>query len=85
MWSLADSQALDQPICCFGPGSRVASWSAALGLSGPAGWSAALGLCVGQLASAPGAYPPEVSSVGAQLGFQVLVPSQGFRCEPPVR
>ena len=38
--------------------------------------SAALGLWVGQLASAPGAHPPEVSGVGSQLGFQVWAPSQ---------
>ena len=54
MWSLAGSQAVDKSIWCFGPGSSLA------------GWSAALGLCVGQLASAPGAHPPEVSSVGPQ-------------------
>ena len=37
--------------------------------------SAALGLWVGQLASSPGAHPPEVSGVGGQLGFQVWAPS----------
>ena len=37
--------------------------------------SAALGLCVRQLASAPGAHPPEVSGVGGQPGFQVWVSS----------
>ena len=37
-----------------------------------ASWSTALGLCVGQLASAPGA---EVSGVGGQLWFQLWVPS----------
>ena len=36
---------------------------------------AALGLWVGQLASAPGAHPPEVSGVGALPGFQVWAPS----------
>ena len=41
-------------------------WSAALGLSRAASWSAALGLCVGQLASVPGAHPPEVSGVVPQ-------------------
>ena len=40
-----------------------------------AGWSAALGLCVGQLASAPGAHLLEVSGVGAPPGFQVWVDS----------
>ena len=49
--------------------------SAALGLSHAAGRSDALGLCVGQLASAPSAHPPEVSGVGGQLGFQVWAPS----------
>ena len=58
MWSLADSQALDQPICCFGPGSSVAGWSPALGLSWAALGSAAFSLWVGQLASAPGATHP---------------------------
>ena len=53
VWSPAGSQAVDQAICPFGPGFCAA------------GQSAALGLCVGQLASAPGAHPPEVSGVGA--------------------
>ena len=48
----------------------------ALGLSLEAGWSAALGLWVRQLASAPGAHPPEVSGVGGQPGFQAWAPSQ---------
>ena len=39
---------------------------------------AALGLWVGQLASAPGAHPPEVSGVGALLGFQLWAPSLLF-------
>ena len=39
------------------------------------GRSAALGLCVGQLASAPGVHPPEVSGVGAPPGFQAWAPS----------
>ena len=39
---------------------------AALGLSRVALGSAVLGLWVGQLASAPGAHPPEVSGVGPQ-------------------
>ena len=85
MWSLADSQALDQPICCFGPGSSVAGWSPALGLSWAALGSAAFSLWVGQLASAPGAHPPEVSGVGAPPGFQLWEASLGFRCGPPVR
>ena len=58
-----------QLVCCFGTESHS--------------WSAALGLCGGQLASAPGAHPPEVSGVGAppgsgvggQLGFQLWAPS----------
>ena len=66
MWSLAGRQAIDQLICCFWPGLRAAGWSAAVGLSHVAGWSAALGLCVGQLASASGVHPPEVSGVGPQ-------------------
>ena len=48
---------------------------AALGLSPAPLGSAALGLWVGQLASSPGAHPPEVSGVGGQLGFEVWVPS----------
>ena len=40
--------------------------SAALGLGLVAGEFTALGLCVGQLASAPGAHLPEVSGVRAQ-------------------
>ena len=47
-----------------------------MGLSRAAGGSTAWGLCVGQLASAPSAHPPEVSGVGGQLGFQVWAPSQ---------
>ena len=61
--SQAGSQAIDQRTCCFGPESSSA------------GGSAALGLCMGQVASAPGAHPPEVSGVGGQLGFQVWAPS----------
>ena len=75
MWSLAGSQAIDQPIqllwalvSCEG--------GAALGLSHVALWSAVLGLWVEQLASAPDSHPPEVSGVGARLGFQ---------CGSPVR
>ena len=88
MWSLTGSQAVDQPICCFGPGSHTAGWSAAqglshvlradpaaLGLSRTALGSEALGLWVGQLASAPSAHPPKVSGVGSQLGFQLWAPS----------
>ena len=66
MWSLAGSQAVDQLICCFGPASHSASWSAALGLSRMACPSAALGLCVGQLAFA---------LVRAHPRFQVWAPS----------
>ena len=51
------------------------SSSATLGLGLVACWSTSLGLCVGQLASAPGAHPPEVSGVGAQPEFQVWAPS----------
>ena len=65
MYSLAGSQAVDQSICCFGPELQGTS-GAALGLSRAAGQSAALGLCRGQLASAPGVHPPEVSGVGPQ-------------------
>ena len=70
MWWLAGNQAVDQP-------------PTALSLGCAAGQSAALGLCMGQLASAPGAHPPDISGVGAQLGFQVWVPSRGFSCWPP--
>ena len=62
MWWLAGNQAVDQP-------------PTALSLGCAAGQSAALGLCMGQLASAPGAHPPEVSGVGSQLGFQFWAPS----------
>ena len=48
---------------------------AALGLSRLADRSATLGLCVGQLASAPGVHPPEISGVGSQLGFHLWAPS----------
>ena len=88
MWSLTGSQAVDQPICCFGPGSHPAGWSAAqglshvlradpaaLGLSRTALGSKALGLWVGQLASAPSAHPPEVSGVDAPPRFQLWAPS----------
>ena len=34
-----------------------------------------MGLWVGQLASVPGAVPPEVSGVGVPPGFQVWAPS----------
>ena len=74
MWSLAGSQAIDRWICCFGLGSGLAG-SPALGLSLAAGWSAALGLCVGPLASVPGAHLPKVSGVGNPPGFQVWAPS----------
>ena len=90
VWSLAGSQAFYQQFCGFELGLRRASLSAALGLShqlvvrGPGG-SATLGLCVGQLASVPGAHPPtrgfrcgrhaRVSGVGGQLGFQLWSPS----------
>ena len=94
MWSLAGSQAVDQLIWCFGPGS-LRSWRtgqgsalglsqaqpadpAALGLSPAALGSAALGLWVGQLASAPGAHPPEVSGVGGQSA-NLGSPQPGFR------
>ena len=63
MWSLAGSQAVDQPIWC------------SVSESSGAGQSAALGLCVGQLSSAPVEHPPEVLGVGALPGFQVWVPS----------
>ena len=54
MWSLAGIQAIDQLIRRFGP--------ELLGLAVPG----ALCLWVGQLASAPGAHPLEVSGVGPQ-------------------
>ena len=71
---LWDPVVLLQSFCCFGPKSRRVP-----------GRSAALDLCVGQLASAPSAYPPTrgfrcgrdpgVSGVGSQLGFQLWAPS----------
>ena len=66
MWSLRGSQAVDQPICCFGTKLRAAGSLAALGLSPAALGSTALGLWVGQLASAPVVHPPEVSGVGPE-------------------
>ena len=44
-------------------------------LSNVALGSPVLGLWVEQLASAPDALPPEVSGVGAQLGFHAWAPS----------
>ena len=53
---------------------------AALGLSCTALESEALGLWVGQLASAPGAHPPEVSGVGPQsANLGALNPASGER------
>ena len=75
MWSLAGSQAIDQSISCFGPEScRANGFALVLSRTRPA-VPATLGLWVGQLASAPGAHPPEVSGVGALLGFQLWAPS----------
>ena len=90
MWSLAGSQAIDQPIqpvCAWVLGLPAAADPASrfgLGSLGQAGvlvlshaalGSAVLGLWVEQLASAPDALPPEVSGVGAPPGFQVWAPS----------
>ena len=85
MWSPAGSQAVDQLIWCFGPGSHTTGWSAAPGLSCKALGSTTLGLWVGKLASAPSVHPVTqgfrcgrpagVSGVGGQLGFQLLAPS----------
>ena len=61
---------------CWQAARPLISPSAALGLS--CTWPAipaALGLWVGQLASAPGVHPPEVSGVGTPLGFHVWAPS----------
>ena len=66
MWSLAGSQAVDQPICCFRLESRGAASPAAFVLSHTALRSPVFGLWVEQLASAPDAHPPEVSGVGPQ-------------------
>ena len=74
MWSLAGSQAVDQRIQPLWAGEAWAGW-AALGLSHAALGSAVLGLWVEQLASAPDALPPEVSGVGAPLGYHVWAPS----------
>ena len=59
-------------------------WWVALDLSRRALRSAVLGLCMGQLASAPGVHPHEVSGVGALPMFQVWSASRGFRCGPPL-
>ena len=59
--------------------------SVALGLIRVAVWSSALGLCVGHVASAPSAHPPEVSGVGAPPWSEVWAASWGFSCGPPVR
>ena len=90
MWSLAGSQAIDQPIqpvCAWvlglpaaaDPASRFGLTSlggrGALGLSHKALESHVLGLWVEQLASAPDALPPEVSGVGAPPGFHAWAPS----------
>ena len=95
MWSLTGSQAVDQPICCFGPESLSAVWYAALGLTCVAGLSATLGmsrggqrsatlgLSVGQLASVPSAHPPEVSGVGSQsanLGARIRASGERWGC-----
>ena len=59
----------------LGLGGTWLAGPAALGLSLAARGSTDLGLCVGQLASASGAHPPNVSGVGSQLGFQLWAPS----------
>ena len=57
-----------RPVCSFGTQSRTASLSDVLGLSCARAWLVCpLGLCMGQLASAPGAHPP----------------TRGFRCGRP--
>ena len=90
MWSVRGSQAVDQPICSFGPESRSAGPSAALGLScaGLAGLllgTESCGRLVYYLGPVRGAaslcsqgfrcgYPARVSGAGGQLGFQVWAP-----------
>ena len=80
MWSLAGSQAVDQPICCFGPGLRAAGWSPALGLSHTAGRSSRFG---------PESHSPGVRCFGPVGGAASLssqcAPTRGFRCGFPAR
>ena len=59
----------------FRTGASVVVTHGSQAIDGVAGLSTALGLCMGQLASAPGEHPPEVSGVGAPPGFQVWAPS----------
>ena len=87
MWSLAGSQAVDQPIqplCAWDAHTVTDAATLGLSLSGGRGRpgtesrgtrSAVLGLWVEQLASAPDALPPEFSGVGAPPGFHVWAPS----------
>ena len=78
-WFAALGLGRHRPFCSFGPESHARlAGPAPLGLSFVALRSASLGLCVGQLASAPGALPPNVSGVGSPLGFQVWLPA-GFQ------
>ena len=73
MWSLAGNQAVDQPIRQHGrsspPGLESLVWAGRPGTESRGTRVEVLGLWVEQLASAPDALPPEVSGVGAQLGF----------------
>ena len=78
MWSVRGSQAVDQPICSFGPESRSAGPSAALGLScaGLAGLLLGTESC-GRL----------VYYLGPVRGAASLcsrcAPTRGFRCGRP--
>ena len=88
MWSPAGSQAIDGvlwQISVLGLGLELLANPAALCLSHEALGSAVLGLWVGQLASAPGAHPPEVAGVSALLGFQVWEASWSFSFGRPAR
>ena len=80
MWCLVGSQAVDQPICGFGPGSRMASLSSALGLGCSGGWRDqplwALVVCSQSFCC----FGP-VS--GAAILCSWCAPTRGFRCGRP--
>ena len=72
MWAAGGSSGFVLGRAIQPPWARVSrAGRAALGLNHVAPGSEVLGLWVEQLASAPDALPPEVSGVGAPLGFHV--------------
>ena len=76
MWAAGGSSGFVLGRAIQPPWARVSrAGRAALGLNHVAPGSEVLGLWVEQLASAPDALPPEVSGVGAPLGFHVWAPS----------